>query len=746
MPNLVVVLGGKKPGITENFPFIVRGQDYPPFPMPIKCKSESEALMINRLQSMIQRLVQEAAGPKELCQVIRCSKFIAQFSGEYHAFFLGKKPGIYCEWDGHNNGEGQVTTTSKFLRWHSFSTLRGAMIYLISKATDFLGDEEPKTYSQEYDPKPAMSPSTPVHGAQQSTNHFGTQPLASPFGAQRLTSPFKYQAPHSPTKLTASGSRPFRKGPETISMADLASDLRNVSFDHLPSLSDPLPTFVYQWDRSLDGTVIPQYTPRLQPIRRMLDFGAVVNSYLESHGYNQSSIDAIEAAVQAGRHRHDFVVFLARHMMARREAEWIYDNINWSTPQNVVEPPKCYRSSSRKLLAAALRRPFRLKKTRVTQKKTAADKRKAAEKRRERRETYQEARDAMIARIHEDAEKLHAQFGGHSIQYYKEDILQTARLKTESRAVSRWNAFLRAESQRLKADGITMKAPELTAHCKPKWNDMSEDERIAFTDPLLKELEEHRNSVTYGQRNVSLESFSDARQSLLAIEKYILAVHARTGTEIVLFASRPSTDSYLHPFATFTSDRAQDFMYNQFKLTLAETASRFEAYVLSGVEGIVHKHSSSTIELRSQLKDLINGELELLVGKARMVYVGFAEKFTMQYGVVIENWPIDRFHSPSELTRAEVNILLAAWTSKATYFRKMEKEEWDQWRNNQVESGPGLAPQASRTQSSSPPSLDDSPAHSASGAGPQDGSPATMQGKNEGPARIRPCRRRRLRR
>ncbi|KAG6894728.1 hypothetical protein C0992_004921 [Termitomyces sp. T32_za158] len=75
----------------------------------------------------------------------------------------------------------------------------------------------------------------------------------------------------------------------------------------------------------------------------------------------------------------------------------------------------------------------------------------------------------------------------------------------------------------------------------------------------------------------------------------------------------------------------------------------------------------------------------------------------MAYGVVIERWPIERFIAPSELTWPEVDILLGAWTSGTTYFRKMDQEEWDEWHENH------MLPQASSSSltlgasSSSPP-------------------------------------------
>ncbi|KAG6896865.1 hypothetical protein C0993_007959 [Termitomyces sp. T159_Od127] len=227
-----------------------------------------------------------------------------------------------------------------------------------------------------------------------------------------------------------------------------------------------------------------------------------------------------------------------------------------------------------------------------------------------------------------------------------------------------------------------MKAHELSVYLKEKWNSMTKKEKIAFTDSLLKEFKEHRNSMFHGEQNVILESFSDARQSLLMIQKYISALHSRMGTEVLLIASQGLADDFLHPYAMWTSDCAFNFPFHQFRLTLAELTGWFEAYCLSGIEGMVNKFTSTTIELRSKLKDIINGELKSIIDKVRMVYVRFDEKITMPYGVVIKHWPIDQFHSPSVLTCAEVNVFLGAWTSKTSYFHKLEQEEWEKWKND----------------------------------------------------------------
>ncbi|KAG6809023.1 hypothetical protein H0H92_001928 [Tricholoma furcatifolium] len=324
MANLVVILGGEKAGITQKVPLIVRGQDHPPFPMPIKCKTEEDALRINRLQSMIQRMMQEGASSERMHDVFFHSQYISQFRGEYHAFFLGKKLGIYSDWEGPDNGKAQLNSVARYTKWHTFTTLRGALLYMVSKGSHFLGDEEPGAYGTEYDPSLVTSPiSSPMKNSQR------TRPTKKPhreLPSPRTPSPSKIsrcELPHSPPPPAT-----IIRGPQRISMKDLAEDLQSISFD-APSTQRPS-AFVYQWSRSLDGTLRPLYTPPIRPIHRNVDFGPIINSYLDFHGYDQASVVTIENSVLTTDCRKPTVVeYLANYGMARRDAEWIWDHIAW---------------------------------------------------------------------------------------------------------------------------------------------------------------------------------------------------------------------------------------------------------------------------------------------------------------------------------------------------------------------------------------------------------------------------------
>ncbi|KAG6870423.1 hypothetical protein C0992_000119, partial [Termitomyces sp. T32_za158] len=195
------------------------------------------------------------------------------------------------------------------------------------------------------------------------------------------------------------------------------------------------------------------------------------------------------------------------------------------TFSNTIQALKRYRTLSRKLLADInQRRTHWLKKKQRSVKKTAAEKEEAKVKRDAKREAYEQALGRAAKLLKDKAVKLWEQFGGHTLQYYKESILQVGRLKVEARGVSRWNAYLHHQAKLANEscgeNETTRRVHELAAALKEQWNGMSPEEKIALTDPLLEELKEIRANTTYGRRNVLIESFNDATQSLLTMERY----------------------------------------------------------------------------------------------------------------------------------------------------------------------------------------------------------------------------------
>ncbi|KAG6875042.1 hypothetical protein C0992_005414 [Termitomyces sp. T32_za158] len=254
---------------------------------------------------------------------------------------------------------------------------------------------------------------------------------------------------------------------------------------------------------------------------------------------------------------------------------------------------------------------------------------------------------------------------------------------SEKRVRPKLTPAAKAEAKHL-AQHERHKVHDVAAEIAKVWNAMTPEEQKAATDPLLEELQEYRDSMAFGRRNVQLESVGDATQSLASLEHNIKALYARTGTEVILIAVRP---------------RAQDFFYNTYKVGIHDLCSRFEAYSVAGIEGVVNKQGDGTAKLKSELISIINENLEALVGpKTRMVYVNFESKFTWNLGICLDGWPLPKFCSPSDLkTRAEVTLLLSAWKSGTTHFRQMGQEEWKQWREKRQRTSATTAATASRS-------------------------------------------------
>lgn len=63
-----------------------------------------------------------------------------------------------------------------------------------------------------------------------------------------------------------------------------------------------------------------------------------------------------------------------------------------------------------------------------------------------------------------------------------------------------------------------------------------------------------------------------------------------------------------------------------------------------------------------------------------MCYAGFTERITKRYGIVVKNWPLERFENPSSIsTGAAVETLLNSWISGTTYFYRMSTQEFKNW-------------------------------------------------------------------
>lgn len=72
-----------------------------------------------------------------------------------------------------------------------------------------------------------------------------------------------------------------------------------------------------------------------------------------------------------------------------------------------------------------------------------------------------------------------------------------------------------------------------------------------------------------------------------------------------------------------------------------------------------------------------------------MIYKNFSDHITRKHGIVVEGWPLRVFDNPSAIgSQVELNVLLKAWETGATRFRKMPEDEHMAWLESRGDLGP----------------------------------------------------------
>ena len=74
----------------------------------------------------------------------------------------------------------------------------------------------------------------------------------------------------------------------------------------------------------------------------------------------------------------------------------------------------------------------------------------------------------------------------------------------------------------------------------------------------------------------------------------------------------------------------------------------------------------------------------------KMHYADFDQKITAKYGIVVEGWPLKSFEAPGNLRSLnKLHVLSRAWENGSARFRKMDKEELDEWQEARFQDALG---------------------------------------------------------
>ncbi|KAJ2973987.1 hypothetical protein NUW54_g11965 [Trametes sanguinea] len=292
----------------------------------------------------------------------------------------------------------------------------------------------------------------------------------------------------------------------------------------------------------------------------------------------------------------------------------------------------------------------------------------------------QAVEDARNA-VWEAAKQMHEKFQTHTSEYFYRLVLQSSRVASGKRRTSRWNAFVSKEMRRRNAElsegneRNRVSDGEVLREIAATWKTMSEEEQIAATEEVLKELSERHEDQKKGAHTVPLQAFHDARATIATIQRELEDMHARTGVEALLFVARSETSSFVQPYAFHTSTRLAEFVHAATQSTMSDFALKMEGYCVAGLQGIATNYIQGLLNLKKQAASLIMSKLQEASTRGpitRMYYVNFDKFITERYGIVLENWPLAKFRAPGDIcSRPELDILIASWTSGATRFRSI---------------------------------------------------------------------------
>ncbi|KDQ58309.1 hypothetical protein JAAARDRAFT_192899 [Jaapia argillacea MUCL 33604] len=291
----------------------------------------------------------------------------------------------------------------------------------------------------------------------------------------------------------------------------------------------------------------------------------------------------------------------------------------------------------------------------------------------------------------DEAASLHETFGGHSVAYYYEEIMQLSRTSKARRSTNRWNAFLSQEIQAYNnalPEGVPKKgSAALTAEISLCWKAMSKEEHEEATKDTLTQLQSQRNAKATSTHNTHISSFHDIRATLSSMEKVLKDLHSWTGLELALFTARPTADHFGYPWVFTSSSRMNQFFLACLGTNIMDVGIKFDAAMVSGMQGLAQTHNQKILALQSEASILILEKLRTIAGQQipRMIYINFDTSITLPLKIIVENWPLSKFVCPSDIgSLNELNLLIHSWKTGATRFRKLTDDEHQAWTDDHL--------------------------------------------------------------
>ncbi|KAF9067578.1 hypothetical protein BDP27DRAFT_1364781 [Rhodocollybia butyracea] len=308
-----------------------------------------------------------------------------------------------------------------------------------------------------------------------------------------------------------------------------------------------------------------------------------------------------------------------------------------------IQPPSGSSTSSRPVPMKAM---APLYKEACCSEKAAWKKRRSDEK-----ELYRSLIQDVQGLVQEKALEIHEQTGKYSVWHIIDDIFQMYWLNA--------NKKKQAVSMLLASGGYLLRSK-------------------------LKLQRDQRENRLIGHHNVALAAFHNTQLTFDNVSEEMTRLAMHTGDEAFLVVVHSNMTHYNKPLVYQSSERVDEFLSLELKVSPDDFARKLEGYVISGVQGVVQNHAQQLLSQKKDLAALIKLKLDQCIGKQkvpRMMYTNFIEHITRKFQVVVKSWPQSiPFKSPSELaTSTKVWVLTNAWELGTMHFYKMTSSEFKDW-------------------------------------------------------------------
>ncbi|KAK1217087.1 hypothetical protein PQX77_020271 [Marasmius sp. AFHP31] len=255
------------------------------------------------------------------------------------------------------------------------------------------------------------------------------------------------------------------------------------------------------------------------------------------------------------------------------------------------------------------------------------------------------------------------------------------------------NAFNTFKSMKSRDGGGKESLMSITENYIDEYRSLTADEKAKY----VADFEEARDKETQPlvTRPTAKSQAQDLAHTLANVEAMFKGLQNRIGVDVVLLVVRNRTDGVMDSYWYFSRQEIAEYMPIAIKpkWNLETVGAKVEAFCVAGCDTskLYRTSGARARALKQEIRALLTANLAEVSGRPnpKVHYEDIDQMLTRKEGIVIENWPYPQFRNLSNISTALPPLfeLRDKIRSGHIHFRKMSKEEHEQWIENE-DKGP----------------------------------------------------------